>query len=102
MINVSMILQAKFQVSLPLLVFGGISFLGALATMFLPETCNENLPSTIEDANEFGSHQGFGYCIMCDQGKDYEEPIEVEIPPKLLESRRASAIRSNLSLNIIL
>jgi len=56
---------AKFQVQLPLLIFGGLSLLGSVVTLFLPETCNENLPNTIEDANEFGKDQGFGYCILC-------------------------------------
>ena len=58
-------MQAKVQVQLPLLIFGGISILGAVVTLFLPETCDENLPNTIEDANEFGKDQRFGYCILC-------------------------------------
>jgi len=72
---------AKFQVQLPLLIFGGLSMLGALVTLFLPETCDENLPNTIEDANDFGKDQSFGYCIMCTNKKSAQEHLfEVEDP----------------------
>ena len=31
----------------------------------LPETAKEELPQTIEAANEFGSNQSYLNCIMC-------------------------------------
>lgn len=67
---------AKFQVQMPLLIFGGLSILGAIVTLFLPETCGENLPDTIEAANEFGKDQTFGYCILCASKKN--EMVAVE------------------------
>ena len=67
--------QAKVQVQLPLLIFGAISSLGAVVTLFLPETCNENLPNTIEDANQFGSEQSFGHCVVCTNTKENLEQV---------------------------
>jgi len=66
---------AKVQVQLPLLIFGAISSLGAVVTLFLPETCNENLPNTIEDANQFGSEQSFGHCVVCTNTKENLEQV---------------------------
>lgn len=64
---------AKVQVQLPLLIFGAISSLGAIITLFLPETSGENLPNTIEDANQFGQDQRFGYCVVCTKTKESQQ-----------------------------
>ena len=57
--------KAKYGNSIPLLIFGGMSLVGAGLTFFLPETCDQVLPNTVEDANRFGEDQGYFDCIMC-------------------------------------
>ena len=52
--------------------------MGAIVTLFLPETCNENLPSTIESANEFGRNQTFGYCILCSKSDSKTAEVDAE------------------------
>ena len=47
-------LQGKDQPELPLLIFGGLSFAGAAASLLLPETAGRSLPQTLEDADGFG------------------------------------------------
>ena len=42
-----------------------MSIIGAGLTFFLPETCDQILPNTIEDANCFGEDQGYFDCILC-------------------------------------
>ena len=42
-----------------------MSIVGAVLTFFLPETCDQLLPNTVEDANIFGQDQGYFDCIMC-------------------------------------
>ena len=58
-------LQAKYGNSIPLVIFGGMSIVGATLTFFLPETCDQVLPNTVEDANRFGEDQGYLDCILC-------------------------------------
>lgn len=88
---------AKFQVQLPLLIFGGLSVFGATVTLFLPETCDENLPNTIEDANEFGKDQSFGYCILCSNSAKKSAQIELtdQVDDPLLIARRSPAVANN-------
>ncbi|XP_055954748.1 organic cation transporter protein-like [Patella vulgata] len=43
-----------FGTALPLLVFGGASVAAGLLSLLLPETLNQTLPETIEDAKQFG------------------------------------------------
>ena len=57
--------KAKYGNSIPLVIFGGMSLVGAVLTFFLPETCDQVLPNTVEDANLFGEDQGYFDCIMC-------------------------------------
>ena len=68
--------QAKYQTELPLLVFGTISLLGSVATFFLPETCDKDLPNTVNDANKFGIEQSYLDCILCSKIKAREKEIE--------------------------
>ncbi|KAK6169542.1 hypothetical protein SNE40_020578 [Patella caerulea] len=48
------IVQGDFGTALPLLVFGGASVAAGLLSLLLPETLNQILPETIEDAKQFG------------------------------------------------
>ena len=48
-----------------MVIFGAMSIVGAVLTFFLPETCDQLLPNTVEDANIFGQDQGYFDCIMC-------------------------------------
>ncbi|KAK2179680.1 hypothetical protein NP493_477g01038 [Ridgeia piscesae] len=53
------LLGATSFVKFPLLVFGALSLLGGLLTLSLPETLNQNLPDTIEQAEAMTSvHPG--------------------------------------------
>lgn len=67
---------AKYRTELPLLVFGAISLLGAVATFFLPETCNKALPSTIKDANNFEVNQKYFDCILCSKQRTDDDELE--------------------------
>lgn len=40
-------------VALPLIIFGGLSVVAGVASLWLPETLNRKLPETIEDAIDF-------------------------------------------------
>jgi len=53
----------KVSPILPLLILGLCSFLGALATFFLPETAGKALPQTLEDGRLFGLDQSKLDCI---------------------------------------
>ncbi|GAB6029801.1 hypothetical protein CHUAL_005514 [Chamberlinius hualienensis] len=50
---------AKYYIQLPLLVFGCLSVIGGFLCLFLPETLHENLPNSLDDADNFGSDQKF-------------------------------------------
>ena len=54
--------------------------------LLLPETADEILPQTIEEANIFGTHQSCTHCIMCNptasknsQEKNSQENITASI-----------------------
>ena len=55
--------------SVPVLVYGGLCLLAIFIALLLPETANEELPQTIEEANIFGSSQTYLHCIICSQRK---------------------------------
>jgi len=42
---------------LPMSIFGGLSVVAGLLTLLLPETYGENLPTTLDEAENFGSDQ---------------------------------------------
>ena len=102
--------QAKFQTELPLLVFGAISIFGSLATFFLPETCNKDLPSNIDAANNFEVNQKYLDCILCSKQREDNEDLEkgdkeepLLIPAKVVECENLDSIslrRSLLELTI--
>lgn len=50
---------AKFGRSLPLLALGSVSVLAGVLCLFLPETLDQALPQTVEEAEAFGSDQRF-------------------------------------------
>ena len=45
----------SFGRALPLIIFGTISVIAGLLTLYLPETLNTLMPETIEDAKDFGT-----------------------------------------------
>lgn len=58
-------LQSTYYSTLPYLVLGGLSVLGGLVCLLLPETAGENLPESVAEAEKFGSRQSFFFmpCI---------------------------------------
>ena len=46
-------MEGRFSGAVPLVVFGGLTILAALSTLFLPETLHHTLPDTLEDAVRF-------------------------------------------------
>ncbi len=74
-------LQSKsHDASYPVMVFGGLSVLAMFFGVLLPETANEELPQTIEEANSFGKGQHFCHCLCCskDSNKSYAAEISSE------------------------
>lgn len=48
------IFQAEIYVPLPMIVFGGLSFIAGLLNVVMPETLNTELPDTVLDAVNLG------------------------------------------------
>ena len=46
------LLDTKFGVSLPLIIFGAFGFSAGILSFFLPETSNISLPQTVEEAEK--------------------------------------------------
>ena len=44
----------RFAVALPLLVFGGLSIMSAILSLWLPETLHKPIPDTVDDAKLVG------------------------------------------------
>lgn len=42
--------------ALPLSIFGLVSLMSGITTLWLPETLNKNLPETIQDGETFGKY----------------------------------------------
>lgn len=61
--------QSHFFRPLPSLVLGVLSFMGAALCLFLPETLNRTLPTTLEDGERFGEGEKF-YHFACFDKKD--------------------------------
>ncbi|KAK7503120.1 hypothetical protein BaRGS_00005746 [Batillaria attramentaria] len=52
--SLNIFVGGDFGTALPSLVFGGLSVLAGVASLWLPETRSRQLPETIEDAKHFG------------------------------------------------
>ena len=50
-------IQGQYQAEAPFLIIGLLSLLGAAAAVNLPETTDERLPDTLEEAEDFGRGQ---------------------------------------------
>lgn len=48
---------SQFGHEIPPLIFGIVPILGAILVLYLPETKGQQLPETIEDAENFGKKQ---------------------------------------------
>ena len=51
------LLQAEIFKSLPFFLFGGISVASGLLILLIPETLNQKLPDTVEEAENLGRKQ---------------------------------------------
>jgi len=69
--------------STPILIYGGLCMIAMVFGLLLPETADEVLPQTIEEANIFGTHQSCTHCIMCNptasSSKSSQENITASI-----------------------
>ncbi|XP_067674927.1 organic cation transporter protein-like [Haliotis asinina] len=53
--DLTMHITSRYSQILPMLVFGGVSFIAGLLVLLLPETLKAKLPETIQDAEELGT-----------------------------------------------
>lgn len=53
------VFQSNIFKPLPALVLGGLSLIGSVLVLFLPETLNRTIPSTLEDGERFGKGERF-------------------------------------------
>jgi len=75
---VIVILQARFNSSLPLTVLGLLALIGAVMALMLPETLGAILPDTIEDGENFGKDQSFWDFPCCTRRKPAATTIEAD------------------------
>ncbi|XP_055946456.1 carcinine transporter-like [Argiope bruennichi] len=66
---------------IPFLIIGLINFLAGISAILLPETLNEILPQTIQDAERFGKDQ---QCFSCSSRRLSSDSLHEEQSPKLL------------------
>jgi len=57
--------QGRTQRALSLLILGTISILAGFLSLSLKETLGEDLPNTLQEAENFGIHQSFWNCPIC-------------------------------------
>ncbi|KAJ8964244.1 hypothetical protein NQ314_005031 [Rhamnusium bicolor] len=50
---------------LPLIIMGGVSVVGGLSGLRLPETLHHRLPQTVEEGEEFGNGFTMTDCLRC-------------------------------------
>lgn len=55
----------KDNLKLPLVIMGGVSVLGGLTGLRLPETLHHRLPQTLEEGELFGKDWKFQDCFRC-------------------------------------
>merc|ERR1719210_3020040 len=79
-------LVSKVHQSAPILINGGLCLLAMVFGLLLPETANEVLPQTIEEANLFGTHQSYFHCIMFNKTAPKTAPTP---PPPQRDSEKA-------------
>ncbi|CAG7837135.1 unnamed protein product [Allacma fusca] len=53
------IFLGRFHAAIPYIVLTGLALVGTLSSACLPETLNQSLPETVEDANKFGKNHKF-------------------------------------------
>ncbi|XP_014663046.1 PREDICTED: organic cation transporter 1-like [Priapulus caudatus] len=72
---------AKYSNTIPMLIFGGLAALGAALCLYLPETLNEPLPETAEEANRFGRDNKYCSCYVRRQHAPVvNRDVEMESP----------------------
>ncbi|XP_046546409.1 organic cation transporter protein-like [Haliotis rubra] len=54
--DLTMHITSRYSQILPMLIFGGVSFIAGLLVLLLPETLNVKLPETIKDAEKIGTN----------------------------------------------
>ncbi|KAG8228027.1 hypothetical protein J437_LFUL003663 [Ladona fulva] len=62
---------------LPLLVLGILSFIGGVLALFLPETLDKELPTTLQDGEDFGRDQKFWEFPCCGNKSVSDEVVIV-------------------------
>ena len=62
---------------MPLVIFGVLGIVGGMATILLPETLNQNLPETLEEAEEFGKNMTWrDYLHFCGSSSSGNAPSD--------------------------
>lgn len=59
------ILKGRTNPALSLIVLGAAAITGGCLSLFLAETLGEDLPNTLEEAEQFGKNQSFWNCPIC-------------------------------------
>lgn len=65
---------AHYATYLPPLILGGLSVLGAGLCLLLPETLNKIIPSTLQEAEDFGRGEPIWYFSCFDSHRDHNKP----------------------------
>lgn len=58
-------LQGSENLVIPLVIMGALSVIGGMTALRLPETLNQPLPQTVEEAENFGKNWSIAECCQC-------------------------------------
>ncbi|XP_055589802.1 organic cation/carnitine transporter 2 isoform X2 [Uranotaenia lowii] len=84
-------LGTEYDIRFPFIVIGSLSVIGAVCTAFLPETLNQALPESVEQARKFGKNQKFWSFPKKQSGDSKPNVVAMELE----ESRRLNSDEIN-------
>lgn len=62
---------------MPPLILGLLSLLGAVLCLFLPETLNKTIPSTLEDGEKFGANESILFFSCFERNQTTESQMDL-------------------------